>query len=244
MVRLIKTEFLKYKRYNILWLGVVSILFSIILATFQLAGTNNSIVTYIGLSEGVIWNHFSLFLPFTFTLVVGYSINREYTDLTLKNILSVPISKFELILSKIIVGYGLVIIESIFSFIVTLLIAFIVRCPDINFASCTISLRQLFIISTCCYIAVLPVIIIATRKQDKFLSGVIFSFFYGFCGIFLADGNLVNLYPMTIGLVLSNYPHGKDITYAPGCSVAILIIVFIIALILLKVTNLKRNDNI
>ena len=48
MVRLIKTEFLKYKRYNILWLGIVSVLFSIILAAFQLAGTNNSVVSYAG----------------------------------------------------------------------------------------------------------------------------------------------------------------------------------------------------
>lgn len=29
MVRLIKTEFLKYKRYNILWLGIVSVLFQL-----------------------------------------------------------------------------------------------------------------------------------------------------------------------------------------------------------------------
>ena len=61
MVRLIKTEFLKYKRYNILWLGIVSVLFSIILAAFQLAGTNNSVVSYAGLSEGVIWNHLVYF---------------------------------------------------------------------------------------------------------------------------------------------------------------------------------------
>ena len=81
MMRLIKTEFLKYKRYNIIWLGIASVLFSIILAAFQLAGTKNSIVNYTGLSEGVVWNHFSLFLPFTFTLVIGYSINREYTCL-------------------------------------------------------------------------------------------------------------------------------------------------------------------
>lgn len=151
MVRLIKTEFLKYKRYNILWLGIVSVLFSIILAAFQLAGTNNSVVSYAGLSEGVIWNHFSLFLPFTFTLVVGYSINREYTDFTLKNILTVPVSKFRLILSKLIVGYGLVIFEWIFSFIVTLVIAGIMNCADINFNSCLISLEQLFIVSTCLY---------------------------------------------------------------------------------------------
>ena len=216
MIRLIKTEFLKYKRYNILWLGIVSVLFSIILATFQLAGTNNSIVSYTGLSEGVIWNHFSLFLPFTFTLVIGYSINREYTDFTLKNILAVPVSKLRLILSKIIVGYGLVIFEWIFSFIVTLIIAKAMSCTDININSCIISL--------------------------KFLSGVIFSFFYGFCGIFLADGNLINLYPMTTGLVLSNYAHDDKIVYSPLLSISIVIIVFIGALILLKVFNRKRND--
>lgn len=97
MIRLIKTEFLKYKRYNIIWLGIVSILFSIILAMFQLTGTNNSVVNYVGLSEGVVWNHFSLFLPFTFTLIVGYSINREYSEATLKNILTIPVSRFHLI---------------------------------------------------------------------------------------------------------------------------------------------------
>ena len=217
MVRLIKTEFLKYKRYNILWLGIVSVLFSIILAAFQLAGTNNSVVSYAGLSEGVIWNHFSLFLPFTFTLVVGYSINREYTDFTLKNILTVPVSKFRLILSKLIVGYGLVIFEWIFSFIVTL-------------------------VSTCCYIAVLPVIVITTRKQDKFLSGVIFSFFYGFCGIFLADGNLINLYPMTTGLVFSNYAHDEKVVYYPALSTSVMVIIFIGTIILLKVFNRQHND--
>lgn len=207
MIRLIKTEFLKYKRYNIVWLGIVSIFFSIILAVFQLTGTKNSIVSYAGLSEGVIWNHFSLFLPFTFVLVVGYSINREYTDFTLKNILVIPVSRIRLIMSKIIVGYGLVIIEWIFSSVITLLIALFMGCEDINIASCAISFKQLFIVSTCCYIAVLPIIIITAGKQNRFLSGVIFSFFYGFCGIFLADRNLVNLYPMTTGLVLSNYAH-------------------------------------
>lgn len=242
MVRLIKTEFLKYKRYNILWLGIVSVLFSIILAAFQLAGTNNSVVSYAGLSEGVIWNHFSLFLPFTFTLVVGYSINREYTDFTLKNILTVPVSKFRLILSKLIVGYGLVIFEWIFSFIVTLVIVGIMNCADINFNSCLISLEQLFIVSTCCYIAVLPVIVITTRKQDKFLSGVIFSFFYGFCGIFLADGNLINLYPMTTGLVFSNYAHDEKVVYYPALSTSVMVIIFIGTIILLKVFNRQHND--
>lgn len=242
MMQLIKTEFLKYKRCNIIWLGIASVLFSIILATFQLAGTKNSIVNYIGLSEGVVWNHFSLFLPFTFTLLIGYSINREYTDFTLKNILSVPISWFNLILSKIIVGYGLVIIESIFSFLITLIIAVVMRCPDIDMFSGIISFKQILIVSTCCYIAVLPIIIIFSQKKEQFLSGVIFAFFYGFCGIFLAARRPINLYPITTGLVLSNYVHEEKIIYKPILSLAVNVILVFVSFILLGIFNRKHND--
>ena len=104
------------------------------------------------------------------------------------------------------------------------------------------ALEQLFIVSTCCYIAVLPVIVITTRKQDKFLSGVIFSFFYGFCGIFLADGNLINLYPMTTGLVFSNYAHDEKVVYYPALSTSVMVIIFIGTIILLKVFNRQHND--
>ena len=45
MIDLVRTEFLKYKRYNILWFGITSVLFSIFLAMFQLIGTNDSVVS-------------------------------------------------------------------------------------------------------------------------------------------------------------------------------------------------------
>ena len=242
MIRLISMEFIKYKRYHILWLGIASILFSILLAAFQLAGTNNSIISYTGLSEGVIWNHFSLFLPFTFTLIVGYSINREYSDHTLKNILVIPVSKFSLILSKIVAGFGLVIMEALFSFLVTLLTAIILHCQDVSASGCAVSLKQMFVVSSCCYIAVLPIIIITVRKQDKFFSGVIFSFFYSFCGVFCAARKLVNLYPITIGLVLSDYAHEENIVYSPLLSTGVLFAVLLCSLILLKVCNRAYND--
>lgn len=242
MIRLIKTEFLKYKRYNILWLGIASVFFSIILAVFQLTGTNHSVVNYVGLSEGVVWNHFSLFLPFTFALVVGYSINREYTDGTLKNVLTVHVSGLQLILSKIAVGYGLVVTEWIFSFVVTLVMAGFMGCKDINITSCMISLKQLFIVSTCCYITVLPIILVSSRKADKFLSGVIFSFFYGFCGIFLANGNFINIYPATTGLVLANYVHEERIKYMPYLSIFVLLILLSGSLAFLKAFSVKQDD--
>lgn len=156
--------------------------------------------------------------------------------------MSVPVSRFHLILSKIIVGYGLVIIESIFSFLITLIIAVVMRCPDVGLFSGITSFKQILIVSTCCYIAVLPIIIIFSQKKDHFLSGVIFAFFYGFCGIFLAARRPINLYPVTTGLVLSNYVHEEEIIYKPILSLAVNVILVFVSFILLGIFNRKHND--
>lgn len=242
MIRLVKTEFIKYKRSPILWLGMLSVLFSILLAAFQLAGTNDSVISYAGLSEGVVWNHFSLFLPFTFTLLVGHSIDREYTEGTLKNILAIPVSKSDLLLSKIMAGYGLVIAEWGMSFFVTLLIAASMRCPDIGPLACAASMKQLFLVSTCCYIAVMPVILLFSRKPGRFLSGVAFAFFYGFCGIFMENWPLFSWYPMTTGLVLSGYMPEGEATYSPSGSLITLLLVAACSLALLKIQNRKHEE--
>lgn len=241
MIRMIRTEFLKYKRYHILWLGIVSVLFSILLTFFQLTGTKNSTVSYTGLSEGVVWNHCSLFLPFTFALITGYSVNREYTDFTLKNILVIPVSRFWLMVAKVLAGYGLVVAESLISFIITFVIGVMIRCPDITAFSCLTSIRQLWIVSTCCYIAILPVVIVAARKQDKFLWGSAFAFVYGICGIFVADRNLRNVYPTTTGLVLAGYPCDEQVAYAPLNSVAVLAAIGVISIILIWVCYNQKD---
>lgn len=132
--------------------------------------------------------------------------------------------------------------EWMFSFAITLVVAVFMRCMDISLASCMASLKQLLVISLCCYVAVLPVIVVSARKPDKFLSGVVFSFFYGFCGIFLANGNFINLYPMTMGLVLSNYAHEEKITYTPSLSIVVLLVLLFGSLLLLKMFHQKHNE--
>ncbi|HGM3525678.1 TPA: ABC transporter permease, partial [Clostridioides difficile] len=42
MLDIITTEFQKIKRYNILWIGVVAVLFSALLAVFQVVSSHGS----------------------------------------------------------------------------------------------------------------------------------------------------------------------------------------------------------
>ena len=51
----------------------------------------------------------------------------------------------------------------------------------------------------------LPIIILCTKKENGYLAGVGISFFYSFCSIFVANGNLVSFYPITAGLGIIKY---------------------------------------
>ena len=99
MRNIIISEFIKLKRYSVLWIGVVAVFFSAILAAFQ-STIGDEIILYEELNNLVIWNNFSIGFPFMIVLIGGFIINREYIDSTLKNILTVPIS-FKKLLYKL-----------------------------------------------------------------------------------------------------------------------------------------------
>lgn len=197
MIDIIITEFQKLKRYSILWVGVVAVLLSALLAVYQQTG---GWLYYENYTNNVIWNNYSMTFPFMIVLIGGYMINREYIDHTLKNLLTVPVSFRELLTGKLI-SIGLVTaLYGIFSFICTLVLAVMFGFKNISPALVAKSLFQLVGMGLCIYIAVLPIIIFFSRKQNGFLAGVGLAFVYGFCGIFVAGRKLTDYYPITTGL--------------------------------------------
>ena len=103
MVRIVKTEFYKLKRYHILWAGVALMLLSVLLTLFTSMANDGSVWDFAYLTEQVIKNNMSMIFPMCISLIAGYMISREQTDDTLKNILTVPISFKKLLTGKLIV---------------------------------------------------------------------------------------------------------------------------------------------
>ena len=101
MVRIVKTEFYKLKRYHILWAGVALMLLSVLLTLFTSMANDGSVWDFAYLTEQVIKNNMSMIFPMCISLIAGYMISREQTDDTLKNILTVPISFKWLLTGKI-----------------------------------------------------------------------------------------------------------------------------------------------
>ena len=109
---LIKTEFVKLRRCNILWVGIITLLCAPLLSILQQQSLNDPVDNYgyVNLVNGTIWNNMSFFLPVTLMLLGGYMISREYTDDTLKEIFIIPLSYSKLMAGKI----GALLILSVF----------------------------------------------------------------------------------------------------------------------------------
>ena len=79
MVRIVKTEFYKLKRYHILWAGVALMLLSVLLTLFTSMANDGSVWDFAYLTEQVIKNNMSCLLytsPMSITIRLKIEKNR------------------------------------------------------------------------------------------------------------------------------------------------------------------------
>lgn len=206
MVRIIKTEFYKLKRYHILWAGVALMLLSVLLTLFTSMANDGSVWDFAYLTEQVIKNNMSMIFPMCISLIAGYMISREQTDDTLKNILTVPVSFKRLLTGKLIVCGVLSIVFGLICSLFTIIAELIVGFPGFHFSLILQAVLQITAVNFFLYLAVLPIIIITSRKSGSFLIGVIVAFVYGYGGMFAAGNmTLANIYPITASLGMIYY---------------------------------------
>lgn len=206
MIRIIKTEFYKLKRYHILWAGVALMLLSVLLTLFTSMANDGSVWDFAYLTEQVIKNNMSMIFPMCISLIAGYMISREQTDDTLKNILTVPVSFKRLLTGKLIVCGVLSIVFGLICSLFTVIAELIVGFPGFHFSLILQAVLQITAVNFFLYLAVLPIIIITSRKSGSFLIGVIVAFVYGYGGMFAAGNmTLANIYPITASLGMIHY---------------------------------------
>ena len=232
MISIIITEFQKLKRYKILWVGIVAVLFSALLAVFQ---QNSGIerMQYESYINSVIWNNFSMAFPFMIVLIGGYIINREYVDHTLKNMLTVPISFRELLGGKLIIVGIVTALYGFFSFLCTFALGALFCHGDMSSVLVIKSFFQLIGFGLCCYLAVLPIIILFSRKQNGFLAGAGLAFVYGFCGIFIAGRALTDYYPITAGLGIIKFTGDGTLTFNIFIEIGVLFLMAALSVVML-----------
>lgn len=212
MLRMIKTELWKLRRYYMIWAGVLLMLLSVLLTVFSTTALDGTVWTFSFFTEQVIKNNVTMIFPMCIALIAGYIIAREAKDDTLKNIVTIPVSYRNLLWGKLLVCallslfFGLV--SAGFTVIANLLMGF----PGLSAASVLQAFAQIIMNCLFLYIAVMPIIAVTARMANGHLIGTIIAFVYGYGGMFAAaDRTVASLYPVTASLGLIRYR-----SYDPG----------------------------
>lgn len=244
MIRVIKTELWKLKRYSVLWIGVSAMLSVVLLTRFMAAAEDGSLYTLERFINNVIWNNFTLIYPAAVTLIAGYLIERERTDDTLKNLLTVPYSFRFLLLAKVLTCSLIAVFLAAAAFVFTLTVFFISGFPGFSAAAALKGFLQMIGMNLCVYLAVLPIILFTGQRQGTYMFGVAFTFFYGFAGAFASGHGLSSLYPISAGLGLIGY-QGDGVTGSAslltGSCVLLLIGALCIIMIITSYDRVKKQ---
>ena len=234
---------MKLKRYFIVWIGVSLMLLTVLLTLFTTMADDGMVWDYQFLFEQVVKHFVTMIFPMCITLISGYMISREYTDDTLKNIETLPISFRKLLAGKLIVSAILSLFLGIVCFVFTVIANFIMGYDGFALIPALTGLVQMALLGFFLYLTMLPIIVLTSRHKGSFLVGVIVAFVYGFIGMF-ANGTLQSIYPVSAALGLINYRAGAEgVMWNKGlCFISILIMCAIgIALMFVK-QKPEKND--
>lgn len=206
MVRMIRTELWKLKRYYILWAGILLMLLTVLLTLFTSTAEDGLVWDFPILVEQVIKNNTTTIFPMCITLIAGYMIAREEQDDTLKNIVTIPVSYQNLIFGKLIACGLISVFLGAVCTVFTALAEFVTGFPGFTGAILLQAFVQITLNCLFLYIAVLPVIVLSGYLPGGHLAGALVAFVYGYGGMFAAGSDsLADIYPVTASLGMIHY---------------------------------------
>lgn len=210
MLNLVITEFRKLKRYSIILIGTIGVACSPIISIVMqniMTDDAKSILNYTfpDLLNSTIWNNMTIFFPMILALIGGYMMNREYTDDTLKNLLTVPVTFPKVMMGKMATLGVLAILLGLFNAFVTVIVGLISCQENMTFSVVLIGSLQIVAMALFTCIGEMPLIAFCGRKQDAFKGGAIAAFLLGYISIYFKNPLIRNLYPLSAGLSIVGF---------------------------------------
>ena len=209
-MNLILTEFQKLKRYSAILVGMIGATCSPVISVVMqnvMSDDAKSVLNYTfpDLINSTIWNNATIFFPMILALIGGYMISREYTDDTLKNMLTVPVSFPRLMTGKLTALGTIALLLGLYDALVTLLVGLICCRENLTLSVVLSGSIQMTAMALFTGIGELPLIALCGRRQGAFRGGAVAAFLLGYVAIFLKKPMLRDLYPLSAGLSIVRF---------------------------------------
>lgn len=209
MWNLIRAEWLKVRRCQILLVGIVALaVCPVVQYGTQLILTpeyRDLNYDFVHLFANVVWGNSQVFLPISLVMMGGWFIDREAAHDTLKNIITVPVPMHKLLGAKLVVTGLLSVVFGVYSVCVTLLTGVVVGLGGLTPARVASCGGQVVAAAFMTYLVCMPMILIFGQMRGAYLGGSILTFFLGYCMLFFKGGFLLSAYPFSAALILAGF---------------------------------------
>src|SRR5699024_8830154 len=188
--------------------------------------------SFVSLFANVIWGNTQIFLPISLVMIGGWLIDRENTNDTMKNLLTVPVSYPKLLGGKLIVTIFLSILFGIYSVAVTVLTGTLAGLDGLSAAVLLRQGVQLVAAAFNTRLVCMPMILIFGQMRGAYLGGSLLTFFLGYCILFFKSGFLLSAYPFSATLILAGFDMQEynGATQAPSILLALMGMAVVLAL--------------
>lgn len=249
MWNIVRSEWLKVRRCQILLVGIVALALSpvvqygnqlIVEPEYRDANFN-----FAHLFSSVIWGNSQIFLPISLVMIGGWFIDRESANDTLKNIVTVPVPMSRLLGAKLLVTFLLALLFGVYSVFVTLLTGAIAGLPGLTLNLILANGAQVVAAALTTYLVCMPMILFFGQIRGAYLGGSILTFFLGYSMLFFKSGILLSAYPFSAALILVGFDMAEynSATSSPNYLLAVagLGFMLLVTAVLLKRSNKKQE---
>lgn len=209
MWNIMQTEWRKLRRCQILLVGIVA------LALCPVAQYGTQLVVnpeirdpnfdFVRLFANVVWGNTQVFLPISLVMIGGWLTDRENSNDTMKNLLTVPVSYPKLLVGKLAVTALLSLLFGLYSVAVTVLTGTLAGLPGLTPGVILQQGGQVVAAALTTFLVCMPMILIFGQMRGAYLGGSILTFFLGYCILFFKSGFLLSAYPFSAALVLAGF---------------------------------------
>lgn len=209
MWNLLKSEWLKLRRCQILLVGVVALALCPVVQygswLIMDPALRDPSYDFSHLFAYVLWGNTQVFLPISLVMTGGWLIDREYTGNIMKNLLAAPVSLSKLLTAKLGIVAFLSVIFGVYSTAVTLFTGALAGLagfgPELILHQGLSVVLNSFLTSLVC----MPLILVFGQIRGAYLGGSILTFFLGYSMMFFKNGILLSAYPFSAALILSGF---------------------------------------
>lgn len=146
----------------------------------------------------------ALIATMIFGLIGTYVFDREYQEKTLDNMLTIPIGRAEVIISKMIILLGWIIFLVLFTFGLSIFLNYMGVFVELN-GTILFKYLRIYILTGVLHFALIPVIILITLVFKSYIYSIGFSIFVTITSLVITNTKYGELFPWSLPYLLAAY---------------------------------------